>query len=74
MGVWDKVKGFFGRVWGGIKSGISKVGKFLTGTGSTIYNAVKPALNLIPGASAVTGVIDKALPAVGTALSSIGNS
>lgn len=74
MGIWNKVKGFFGRVWNGIKKGASAVGKFLSGTGSKIYNALKPAINLIPGASAVTSVIDKALPTVTSVANTIGSS
>ena len=74
MGAWDKIKGFFGRVWKGIKKVAGGIGNFLTGTGSKIYNAVKPALQMIPGASAVTSVVDKVLPVAGTALSGLSNS
>lgn len=73
MSIWNKVKGFFGRVWNGIKKGASKIGSFITGTGSKIYNALKPAINMIPGASMVTSTIDRILPTVGSTLKSIGD-
>lgn len=60
----NKAKGFFGRVWGGVKKGFTKVKDFVRKTITPIYNKVKPAINLIPGASAITGVVDKILPAV----------
>lgn len=74
MGAWDKVKGFFGRVWKGIKKASRGIGNFLTGTGSKLYDSLKPALSMIPGASAVTSVVDKLLPVAGTALSNLGNT
>lgn len=61
---WNKAKGLFGKVWGGIKTGWGKAKEFIKKTITPIYNAVKPAINLIPGASAVTGVVDKVLPVV----------
>lgn len=64
MGFGSKVKGFFGRVWGGIKRGWSKVKDVVRKVVTPIYEKLKPAINLIPGASAVTGVVDKVLPAV----------
>lgn len=64
MGVWNKIKGFFGRVWGGVKKGFSKVKDVVKKVVTPVYNTLKPAINLIPGASAITGVIDKVLPVV----------
>lgn len=60
----NKAKGFFGRVWGGVKKGFSKVKDFVRKTITPIYEKAKPFINLIPGASAVTGIVDKVLPAV----------
>lgn len=60
----NKAKGFFGRVWGGVKKGFSKVKDFVRKTITPIYEKAKPFINLIPGANAVTGVVDKVLPAV----------
>lgn len=74
MGVWNKIKGFFGRVWGGIKKGASAVGKFLAGAGSKIYNTLKPAIGLLPGGGAITAVADKIIPSVATVANAIGNS
>lgn len=62
--VWDKIKGFFGRVWGGIKKGFGKVKGFIRDKITPIYNTIKPALNMIPGANMITGVVDKVLPVV----------
>lgn len=64
MAFWSKVKGFFGRVWNGVKKGWSKVKDVVKKVVTPVYNTLKPAINLIPGASAVTGVIDKVLPVV----------
>lgn len=66
MSFWKKVKGFFGRVWGGIKHGWSKAKDVIKKVVTPVYNTLKPAINLIPGANAVTGVIDKVLPVVNT--------
>lgn len=60
----EKAKGFFGRVWKGIKNGFSKAKEFIRNKITPIYDKVKPYINLIPGASAVTGVVDKILPRV----------
>lgn len=59
-----KVKGFFNRVWGGIKNVWGKAKRFIKNTLTPIYDKAKPLINLIPGASAVTGVVDKVLPVV----------
>lgn len=64
MGFWNKVSGFFGRVWNGIKSGAKKVGKFITTIGKPIYNAAKPLIGMLPGGGAITSIVDKALPVV----------
>lgn len=65
MGVWNKISGFFGRVWNGIKSGAKKVGKFLTTVAEPIYNAAKPIIQNIPGVgTAITTGIDTALPVI----------
>lgn len=64
MGIGSKIKGFFGRVWNGIKSGASKVGSFVKKVVSPIYNTLKPAINLIPGGNYVTSAIDIASNAV----------
>lgn len=72
MGVWNKIKGFFGRVWGGIKKGASAVGNFLSNTGSKIYQTLKPAIQMLPGGAAITSVADKVLPAVANVATGIG--
>lgn len=64
MGFFKKVKGFFGRVWGGIKKGWSKAKDVLRKVITPIYDKAKPLINMIPGAGAVAGVIDKVLPVV----------
>lgn len=62
---WNKAKGLFGKVWGGIKTGWSKAKDFIKNKITPIYEAVKPAINaVIPGAKLVTGVVDKVLPTV----------
>lgn len=67
MGFWNKVSGFFGRVWNGIKSGVKKVGRFITNIAKPIYNTVgKPLIGMLPGGGTITSVIDKALPVVET--------
>lgn len=64
MGIGSKIKGFFGRVWNGIKSGASKVGSFVKKVVAPVYNALKPAINLIPGGNYVTSAVDIASNAI----------
>lgn len=64
MGLGSKIKGFFGRVWSGVKKGWSKAKEFIRNRITPIYEKAKPLINLIPGANVVTGVVDKILPAV----------
>lgn len=64
MGLGSKIKGFFGRVWGGIKKGWSKAKEFIRNKITPIYEKAKPLINMIPGAGVVTGVVDKILPVV----------
>ena len=52
------VKGFFGRVWNGIKKGATKVGSFLKRVVNPIYQTLKPAINLVPGGNYVVSAID----------------
>lgn len=58
MGIGSKIKGFFGRVWNGIKTGASKVGGFLKKVVAPVYNTLKPAINLIPGGNIAVSAID----------------
>lgn len=70
MSFWNKVSGFFGKVWNGIKKGVSKVGQFLGTVGKPLYNAAKPLIGLLPGGGAITSVIDSKVMPVVDALSS----
>ena len=74
MGFGSKVKGFFSRVWGGIKKGWSKAKDFIRNTVTPLYEKAKPFVNLIPGASAVTGVVDKILPGVNSLSDNAGDA
>lgn len=60
----NKAKGFFSRVWNGIKTGYGKVKEFIRNKVTPIYEKIKPYVNIIPGASTITGVVDKILPKV----------
>lgn len=57
-------KGFFGRIWSGIKRGWNRAKDFIRNTITPLYDKAKPLINMIPGASAVTGIVDKVLPVV----------
>lgn len=59
-----RLKGFFGRVWNGVKTGYGKVKDVVKKVITPLYDKIKPAINLIPGASTVTSVVDKVLPVV----------
>lgn len=65
-------KGFFGRVWNGIKKGWSKAKDFIRNTLTPLYEKAKPLINMVPGASAITGVVDKVLPVVNDTISDDG--
>ena len=60
----NKAKGFFSRVWNGIKSGYGKVKEFIRNKVAPIYEKIKPYVNLVPGGGVITGVVDKILPKV----------
>ena len=65
-------KGFFGRVWSGIKKGWSKAKDFIRNTITPLYEKAKPLINMVPGASAITSVVDKVLPVVNNTISDDG--
>ena len=54
MGVWDKIKGFGKRVWGGIKTGFNKVKQ----VGGKVIDKVSKVASYFPG---VVGTIGKAV-------------
>lgn len=64
MSFWNKVSGFFGKVWNGIKSGAKKVGKFIGNVVTPLYQTAKPLIGMLPGGGTITSIADKALPVI----------
>ena len=60
----QKAKGFFGRVWNGVKNGFGKVKEFVRNKITPIYNKLQPILSKIPGVNVVSDVVGKILPKV----------
>lgn len=60
----QKAKGFFSRVWSGVKNGYGKVKNFIRNKITPIYNKLQPILSKIPGVNVVSDVVGKILPKV----------
>lgn len=60
----EKAKGFFGRVWNGIKNGYGKVKEFIRNKITPIYNKISPILSKIPVVGQISDAVGKILPKV----------
>lgn len=64
MGLGQKIKGFFGRVWKGAKKGYSKAKQFIRDKVTPIYNKISPILKMIPQTSGIAAAGDMVLPKI----------
>ena len=64
MGFGSKIKGFFGRVWNGAKSGYSKAKRFIREKITPVVEKITPILKMIPQTSAAANVVDKVVPQI----------